>query len=451
MLQAILSDEVQALIERRDWQALARTRYAWPDPEIVAPELVDTLIELEPQDKALFFRALPRDLAVEVFSYLDPETADKLLMDLTDGETRRLISEMSPDDRTALLEELPGQATQRLLNMLSPEDLKEARELLGYPSESVGRIMTPDYVKVQREWTVGQALEHIRKVGYDSESLSMIYVTDKRGKLVDGLPLQRFILHAPDTPLSEIMDDSFVCLSATDDQEVAVDVMRRYNRLMLPVIDTAGVLIGAVTIDDVMDISFEETTEDFHLQAAVTPLKTSYWDSSPWSLFRSRIGWLAILVVVNLLSSGVIAAFEETLEAVVVLAFFIPLIIDTGGNAGSQSATLMIRALSTGEVRMNQWFRVFMKELLIGVGIGLVLGAMGFGLGWWRGGADIGLVVFLTMTAILVVTNLVGMILPFVLGKVRADPAVASGPLITSIADALGLFIYFSFAAIILF
>lgn len=451
MLQTILPEEVQELIERRDWQRLARTRYAWPDPEIVAPEIADEIVELEPHDRALFFRALPRDVAVEVFSCLHSETAEALLVGMTDTETRRLLSEMEPDDRTALLEELPGQATQMLLNLLPPGDLAEARKLLGYPEESVGRLMTPEYVKVQREWTVGTALEHIRKVGYESDSLAVIYVTDRKGVLVDGLPLQRFILNSPDTLLADIMDESFVYLRATDDREEAVEVMQRYDRVMLPVIDTGGVLIGVVTVDDIMDVSVEETTEDFHLSAAVAPLKSSYWESSMWSLFRSRIGWLAVLVVVNLLSSSVIAAYEATLEAVVVLAFFIPLIIDTGGNTGSQSATLMIRAMSTGEVRMNQWFRVFLKELVIGLAIGGVLGAMGFVLGFWRGGAEVGLVVLMTMVTMLVVTNLFGMLLPFVLGQVKADPAVASGPLITSLADAAGLLIYFGYAGLILF
>ena len=451
MLQTILSKEIQDLIEQHNWQQLAKTRYAWPDPEIVAPEIVDVLIDLDPPDRALFFRALPRDLAVEVFSYLDPEHADELLVDLTDAETRRLISEMSPDDRTALLEELPGQVTQRLLNMLPAEDLRETRKLLGYPEDSVGRLMTPDYIKVRREWTVGQALEHVRKIGKDDDELSVIYVTNARGRLVDAIPLTQLVLADPEQPLTDIMDYSFVCLSATDDQEEAVRVMHRYNRLMLPVIDSSGILLGVVTIDSVMDVSEEEVTEDFHLSAPMTPLRTGYWDTSVFSLVRSRIGWLAVLVVVNLLSSGVIAAFEETLEAIVVLAFFIPLIIDTGGNAGSQSATLMIRAMSIGDVKIEQWLRVFLKELLIGIAIGVILGGMGFGLGLWRGGAEVGFVVFLTMVTMLVITNLFGMILPFILARVNTDPAIASGPLVTSLADAAGLLIYFSYAVMILF
>ncbi|MFP4510523.1 MAG: magnesium transporter [Spirochaetaceae bacterium] len=446
MLQTVLSDEVLTYIKNRDWQSLARSRYKWPDPDIVAPDIVDEIVQLDKKDKVLLFRALPRDLAVEVFSYLEGETADDLLVSLTDAETRNILCEMSVDDRTALLEELPGELTQRLLGMLSPEDLAEARQFLGYPEESVGRLMIPDYVKVNTDWTLGQAIDHIREVGRESESLSVIYVVDSRGVLVDGLPLQRFILSPPETRVHEIMDGSFVSLDATADREEAVRLARRYHRLMLPVVDTRGLLIGVVTVDDIIDVSEEETTEDFHLQAAVTPLRTSYRDAGVFDLFRSRIGWLCVLVVVNLISSGVIAAYETTLDTVVALAFFIPLIIGTGGNAGSQSATLMIRAISTGDIRMNQWFRVFAKELVIGLLIGLALGVLGFGLGHWRGGPEVGLVVFLTLIAILVITNLIGMSLPFVLNVVKADPAVASGPLITSVADAVGLLIYFGFA-----
>lgn len=450
MLQTVLSDEILTCIENRDWQGLARSRYKWPDPDIVAPDIIDEMDQLDKKDKVLLFRALPRDLAVEVFAYLEGDTADDLLVSLTDAETRSMLREMSVDDRTALLEELPGELTQRLLGMLSPEDLAEARQFLGYPEESVGRLMTPDYVKVSVGWTVGRALEHIREVGHESESLSVVYVVDSRGILVDGLPLQRFILSPPETPVRAIMDESFLSLEATADREEAVRLAQRYHRLMLPVVDTRGVLIGVVTVDDIMDVSEEETTEDFHLQAAVTPLRTSYRDARVFDLFRSRIGWLGVLVVVNLVSSGVIAAYETTLDTVVVLAFFIPLIIGTGGNAGSQSATLMIRAISTGEIRIDQWFRVFAKELVIGLLIGLALGVLGFGLGYWRGGPEVGLVVFLTLVSILVITNLIGMSLPFVLNLVKADPAVASGPLITSVADAVGLLIYFGFATWIL-
>ncbi len=450
MLQNVLPDEIRELIEHHNWQQLARVRVDWPDYDIVAPEVADFMRELDKRDRVLFFRALPRDLAVEVFAYLDSDMTDTLLYELTDAETRHLLAELDPDDRTALLEELPGQVTQRLLNMLSPEDLKEARKLLGYPDESVGRIMTPNYVALRPDWTIARAIEHIRYYGHESETLMIVYVTEHSGKLIDALSLQRVVLADPDSLVQDIMDFSFVSVSAYEDQEEAVRIMRKYDRIVLPVVDSVGVLLGIITSDDVLDVAEEEATEDFQLQAAVAPLKRSYWEATVWTLFRSRIGWLAGLILVNLLSSGVIAAYEEVLAAYVALAFFIPLIIDTGGNAGSQSAMLMIRSLSTGDIRLGQWFRVLGKELLVGLFIGVVLGAMGMALGSLRGGLQVGIVVLLTLTSIILVTNFIGMILPFILTKIKMDPAIASGPLITSVADAVGLLIYFGYAGMIL-
>lgn len=450
MLQNVLPDQIRELIELNNWQQLARTRVGWPDYDIVAPEVADFMRELDKRDRVLFFRALPRDLAVEVFAYLDSDMTDTLLVELTDAETRHLLAELDPDDRTALLEELPGQVTQRLLNMLSPEDLKEARKLLGYPDESVGRIMTPNYVALRPDWTIARAIEHIRQYGHESETLTIVYVTEHSGKLIDALSLQRVVLADPESHVQDIMDYSFVSVSAYEDQEEAVRIMRKYDRIVLPVVDSVGVLLGIITSDDVLDIAEEEATEDFHRQAAVAPLKKSYWEAGIWTLFRSRIGWLSGLIIVNLLSSGVIAAYEEVLAAYVALAFFIPLIIDTGGNAGSQSAMLMIRSLSTGDIRMNQWFRVVGKELVIGLFIGIVLGFMGLALGSLRGGVQVGMVVLLTLTSIIIVTNFIGMILPFILTKLKMDPAIASGPLITSVADAVGLLIYFGYAGLLL-
>ena len=450
MLQNVQSPEIRRAIEQHDWKTLARVRHGWPDPDVVAPEIPDFLRDLEKPDRVLFYRALPRDLAVEVFAHLDHDQAETLLHELTDAETRHLLAELEPDDRTELLEELPGRVTQRLLNMLSPDDLREARRLLGYPEESVGRVMTPDYVAIRPDWTIARAVEHIRDFGRESESLSVIYVTDRAGKLVDALPLQRVILASPDEKVEDIMDHTFVSLSAYEDREQAVRMMGRYDRLTLPVVDSSDILLGIITIDDVMDIAEEETTEDFQRQAAVAPLGRSYWEAGVWMLFRSRIGWLFVLVLVNLLSSGVIAAFEDVLAASVALAFFIPLIIDTGGNAGSQSAVLMIRSISTGEIRLTEWFRVVGRELLLGLAIGIVLGLLGMALGTFRGGIMIGLVVLMTMVTMIFFTNMIGVVLPFVLTRFKLDPAIASGPLITSIADAVGLIIYFSYAVLLI-
>ncbi|MDQ3460142.1 MAG: magnesium transporter [Deinococcota bacterium] len=446
----VLPEEIARLIEEKRWAELSSRRVAWPDSEMVAPELVDFLLELDKEDRVLLFRALPRRLATEVFAYLEPEPRDALLRELTDGETRQLLANLNPDDRTGVLEELPGRVTQRLLNLLSPEDLEEARQLLGYPEESVGRLMTPDYVAVKPEWSVDRALEHIRRLGRRSETINMIYVHDDDWKLLDALPLQSFILAKPDKTVSDIMDYSFASLRASDDREEAVRMMQRYDRVALPVVDSQGILLGIVTVDDVFDVAEEEVTEDFHKSAAVTPLNRGYWQASLWNLYSSRIGWLATLVMVSLVSSGVIGIYEEVLESVVALAFFMPLVIGTGGNAGTQAATMMIRALSTGDVEIRQWFRAFLREIAIGFTLGVSLGALGMVLGIFRGGYEVGLIVLLTMMVMLVITNLLGMSLPFILTKLGLDPASASGPLVASIADAIGLLVYFAIASRVL-
>ena len=446
----ILPPELQAFIRDRRWTKLAASSIDWPNEELIAPELVDVLHELDSADRALFFRALPKRVAAEVFAYLEGDTRDNLLRELTDSEARRLLADLNPDDRTNLLQELPGRVTQRLLNLLEPADLAEARKLLGYPEDSVGRLMTPDYLAIKPDWTVERALEHIRRRGRESETANVIYVVDPGWRLLDDMPIRRLVLAEPTQRIDEIMDHTLVRLEVTDDREEAVRTMRRFDRVALPVVDSDGVLVGIVTVDDVFDVAEEETTEDFHRAGAMLPLRTAYWETTKRVLYRARIGWLALLVLVNLVSSGVIAAYEEVLEAVVALAFFIPLIIDTGGNAGSQSATMMIRAISTGDVTSKQWFRAFTKELVIGLAIGVTLGILGMLLGIFRGGFAIGIVVLLTMVTMLVLTNLIGVLLPFVLTRLRLDPAVASGPLITSIADAVGLIIYFSYAVWIL-
>ena len=446
----VLPDEITTYIRERQWTKLSSRSLEWPNEELVAPELVDTLRDLEPRDRALLFRALPQAVAAEVFSYLEGETRDDLLRRLTDAETRALLAELNPDDRTSVLHELPGQVTQRLLNLLAPDDLREARTLLGFPEDSVGRLMTPDYLAVKPEWTVERALQHIRTRAQASETADVIYVVDARWHLLDDMPLRRLVMADPSQRVEEIMDHTVVRLDARGDREEAVRTMQRYDRVALPVVDASGVLVGIVTIDDVFDVAQEEATEDFHRAGAMLPLRASYWETTKRVLYRARIGWLAALVLVNLISSGVIAAYEEVLEAVVALAFFIPLIIDTGGNAGSQSATMMIRALSTGDVKPAQWFRAFTRELVVGAAIGGTLGLLGMLLGVFRGGFEIGIVVLLTMTTMLILTNLVGVVLPFVLTRLRLDPAIASGPLITSVADAVGLIIYFSFAVWVL-
>jgi len=433
------------LIEERQWQVLKEELKAVPIPDIA-----DLLMELDKGERVLLFRVLPRTISSEVFSYMIPELRNALLKELTDEETRNLLSNLRPDDRTTLFEELPGQVTQKMLNLLSPQDIKEARLLLGYPEESVGRLMTPDYIAVRPEWTVEQSLQHIRFKGKDSETLNVIYVTDNKWQLLDALDLHRFILNPPEALVSQLMDNTFESVSAFEDREEAVHVLQHYDLFVLPVVDSEGVLLGIVTADDIMDVAEEEATEDFHKTAAVNPLKNTYREASIWELFNKRIGWLIILVLVSLLSAGIIGYFESTLQSVIILSVFIPMLIGSGGNAGAQSATLMVRALATGDVEENQWFKTISKELLVGLSLGVTMGFIGFIVGYMKGGHEIAMIIGFTMMAIIIVANLIGVALPFILTRLGLDPAVASNPLIASIVDATGLFIYFAVAVNVL-
>lgn len=445
-----LPPEMRRLLREGSWQELAARQGEWPEVSLVAPELTELLSELDTRDRVLLFRALPRDLAAAVFAKLQPAPRDRLLLALTDRETRQLLADLPPDDRTSLLGELPGQVTQRLLNLVPPEDLAVTRKLLGYPKDSVGRLMTPDYLAVRPEWTVARALEHVRERGREDETADTVFVVDAEWRLLDDLPLRRFVLTDPRRLVGDIMDEQYVSLRANTDREEAVRMMRRFDRVALPVVDSDGILVGIVTVDDVLDVAEEEATEDFHRTSAIAPVREGYWQAGVALLYRSRIGWLAALVLVNLVSSGVIAAYEEMLVSYVALAFFIPLLIDTGGNAGSQSATIMIRAISLGEVRLDQWWRALVKEAVLGLMIGVTLGLLGLALGLFRGGFQIGLVVMITMIVMLLLTNLLGVLLPFLLMRFGRDPAVASGPLITSVADAVGLLTYFWVATLVL-
>lgn len=433
--------EITRLLELRDWPALRAAVAGWP-----APELADLLPALEGPDRVLFFRALPRDAAAEVFAHLDPADQDALLTLLTNEETRQLLAGLSPDDRTHLLEELPAEVTRRLLALLSPEDLREARHLLGYPEESLGRLMTPDYVALRPEWSAAEALEHVRRFGKDSETIHVLYVTDPAGRLLGRMDLRRLILADPAARVADLMDEKVVCVNAYDDREKAVRVVEKYDLNVLPVTDAAGILLGIVTVDDVMDVAEEEATEDFHGLGAVKPIDIPLREASVGLLYRRRIFWLLVLVIVNVFAGAGIAYYEETIARFVALVFFLPLLIDSAGNAGSQSATLMVRALATGDVGPRDWAQMLAKELAVAGSMGLTMAAAVWLLGIYRGGADVAVVVAATMIIVVLVGSLVGMSLPFLLSRLGMDPAVSSAPLITTIADIAGVFIYLGIA-----
>jgi len=415
------------------------------------PEIADLMSPLDKPHRILVYRALPRPRAAEVFAYLEPEAQDQLLEALTDTDTRHLLANLSPDDRTAMLEELPATVQRRLMQLLSAEDLKESRQLLGYPEKSVGRLMTPDYIRIRAEWTCDQALAHIRKFGRDSEIVNILYVTDGDGFLIDIVRMRRLIMANPSTVIQDILNYNFVSISAYEDRELAVEKIKRYDIGALPVVDSDGVIVGIVTVDDIMDVAEEAATEDIHLGAAVAPLESRYSVTDPLKLFRKRIVWLLILIFVNLISAGVISSYKEYLLEFITLALFMPLVIASGGNSGAQSATLMVRAMATGDIGSKDWMSALGKEVLVGFLLGSAMGVIAYGVAAVYGrDSSIALIIGLSMISIVLVANIFGALLPFALTKVKVDPAVASSPLITSVMDVLGLIIYFSIAVLVL-
>lgn len=443
MLKELLRPEIEDIIKQRRWKDLRIGLEGWEPAEIA-----ELLLEIEKEYKVLLFRALPREVSTQVFSHIDSDERDQLLNDLTDGETRRLLADMSPDDRTSLLEELPSKVTKSLMNMLSAEDLKEARYLLGYPEESIGRLMTPDFVTVQPEYTIKEAIEHIRKFGKDSETIYRVYVIDDNGRLIDDILLKNLILADENMLISDLMDDSFLSLSAFEDREEAVKMLEKYDVLALPVVDSNGNIVGIVTFDDIYDVSEEETTEDFQRTSGINPLDQSYLSASVWKLYGKRIPWLLAMVFANFITASVISHYDYVTVAFVSLVAFIPLLTGTGGNSGSQSATLIIRGIATDDIRYKDWALVFRKELVVGLLLGISLAVVAFARGFLEAdnGLNLAWVISISLIVLILWSNIIGSLLPILLHKMNLDPAVISGPVITTIVDVSGLLIYFNIA-----
>ncbi len=454
MLSQLLQPEIRALLDARDLSTLKEILSDWTPADIA--ELISDLPEHE---QALIFRILPRDLAADVFEYIDFDMQESLLKGLGKEEVAAILNEMSPDDRTALLEDLPGSVARQMITLLSTEERKIAVKLLGYPEESIGRLMTPDYIAVKPEWTLAEVLDYIRKYGKDSETLNIIYVVDEKGKLIDDLKIRDIILASPLSKVIDIMDENFVALHVTDDQESAVEIFKKYDRVALPVVDVLGLLIGIVTVDDVFDIAEEEATEDIHKLAAVEALDEPYSTIPILSMVKKRAVWLTILFIGEIMTAIAMGYFEHELSKAVVLSIFIPLIISSGGNSGSQAATLVIRAMALGEITLKDWWLIMRREVMSGFSLGCILGVIGFiqvtlianftgsiGDHW----VLVGLTVGFSLVGIVLWGTLSGSMLPFILKRLGADPATSSAPLVATMVDVTGLIIYFSVAILIL-
>ncbi len=442
------------IFRSRDFGALRETLAKLP-PSDLATMIGDS----ESQEQVILFRILPRKLAAATFEYLPLEKQHSLLSAMAQTEAAAILNEMSPDDRTTLLEELPGSVTKELLQMLNPKERAVAVSLLGYPEESIGRLMTPDYIAVNTAWTVRYVLDHIREQGHDSETLSMIYVVNDEGVLIDDIRIRHFLLSPLDRSVADLMDNRFVALKATDDQETAIQVFRREGRYALPVIDSGGVLIGIVTIDDVLQVADLEATEDIQKIGGVEALDQPYMRVALFQMIRKRAGWLVILFLGEMLTATAMGYFEHEIQRAVVLALFIPLIISSGGNSGSQASTLVIRALALGEVTLSDWWRVMRREVILGLALGAILGSIGFlRITAWSGFSNIygphWLLVAVTvgsgLIGVVVWGTLAGSMLPFLLRRLGFDPAASSAPFVATLVDVTGLIIYFSLAAVIL-
>jgi magnesium transporter len=376
-----------------------------------------------------------------------------------------ILNEMAPDDRTALLEELPSAAARQLIRLLTPEERRIATALLGYPEDSVGRLMTPDFVAVQEDWTVQQVLDHVREHGRDSETLNFVYVVDARGKLIDDVRMREFLLRPLTTKVSEIRDESFAALNVTDSQQDALNVFRRYDRAALPVVDSSGILVGIVTSDDMLDVAEEEATEDIQKFGGMEALDEPYMRIPVWRMVRKRAGWLIILFLGEMLTATAMANYQEELAKALVLALFLPLIVSSGGNSGSQASTLMIRAMALGEVTLRDWWRVMGREVQAGLSLGTILGAIGvvrvaiwaiigeqylhrqpYGPHW----PLVAITVGIALVGVVLWGTLSGSMLPFLLRRIGADPATSSAPFVATLVDVTGLIIYFSIALVIM-
>jgi magnesium transporter len=449
-----LDPDVASLIRRADFAALS-AELSGRRPGEIATLLADLRIE----DQVLAFRILPRRLAAEVFEYMVPAAQQALVKAIGQEEVAALLNHMSPDDRTWFLSELPANVTRQLLTLLTPEERAEAVKLLGYPSGSVGRLMTPHYIAVREDWTVDQVLEYVRTYGRDSETLNVIYVVDDAGLLIDDIRIREFLVVPTSKRVSDLMDRRFVALKATDTQQSAVEVFRREDRTALPVTDTIGILVGIVTIDDALDVAERRATEELQRFGGSETLDQPYLTISPIGMVKKRAGWLVVLLLGEMLTATAMGFFEKEIARAVVLALFVPLIISSGGNSGSQASTLVIRALAMGELVWHDLFRVVRREVVSGLALGCILGVIGFlriaiwstfstmyGPHWMLVGATVGM----ALTGVVLWGSLVGSVLPFVLRRCGFDPATSSAPFVATLVDVTGLIIYFSVGLVVL-
>jgi magnesium transporter len=454
MIEKLVLPEIRELLAAGDLSTLAEVLNDW-----LPADLADLLGELEVDDQQRILSALEGSLAAQVFEYLELDAQERLLDVMSTAESAQILEGMAADDRTALLQDLAPERAARLIALLSPEQRAVAASLLEYAPDSVGRLMTPDYVAVKKEWTVRDVLDHVRSHGKDSETLNVLYVVDEQHHLVGALRI-RYVLLAPlNQQVHEVMQPNFVALKVTDAKKAAVEVFRKYDRTVLPVVDARGTLLGIVTIDDVLDLAEEEATREIQKFGGLEALDEPYVSTPVLAMVRKRASWLVILFVGEMLTATAMGHFESEIAKAPVLALFVPLIISSGGNSGSQAATLIIRALALGEIASRDVFKVLWREVASGLLLGALLGTIGFlRITIWSQFTDIYTVhwlyvafsVALSLLGIVLWGTICGAMLPILLKQLGFDPATSSAPFVATLVDVTGIIIYFSVAYLLL-
>ena len=447
-------EEIPLLIEKRDFASIRQTLIALPHADAA-----DLLEHLSPVQMAVSFRLLPKTAAAEIFEYIDADHQEALIRALGENDAAGILNAMSDDDRTAFLEECPEHAV-RLLGLLDPAQQRVALQLLGYPENSVGRMMTTKFVAIQRDWTIQQALDHIRDRAKDVYYVHVVCSVDEAGHLLGVHRIRDIFLADVKTHVSDLPVAPPLFLKVTDTQEEAVNTFRRHSRTIIPVVNADMKVLGIVTVDDVLETAAEEAAKDIAFLGAVEVPEEPLLETPLMQLIRQRAGWLVILFIGEMFTATAMGFFEGEIQHAVVLALFLPLIISSGGNSGSQSSALVIRAMALAEVGLRDWFRVFKREIISGLGLGLILGSIGFariavwhqffpklyGEHWML----LGFVIFFSLIGVVLWGSLAGAMLPFLLRRLGFDPAKAAAPFVATIVDVTGLVIYFFVAALIL-
>lgn len=439
-------EKLQELLENRRFAELHKLLES-----MNSADLPSILEELDEEQIVIVYRLLSKDMAAEVFVELDPDMQENLINSLTDKELKSVINDIFMDDTVDLIEEMPANVVKRILKVKKPEDRKLINELLKYPDDSAGSIMTTEFVDLKENMTTGEAIEKIRKIGDEAESIYTCYVLTLTRKLIGVVSLRNIILASPETLVKDIMDINFVKAFTLEDQEEVAKKFDKYDETSIPVVDNENRLVGIVTVDDAMDVLQEEVNEDFEKMAAITPSEDSYFKTSVFKHARNRIFWLLVLMISSTITGGIITNYQNAFAAIPVLVAFIPMIMGTGGNCGSQSSTLIIRGLSNDEIKLKDFFKVWWKEVRVAILVGMALFVVNYiRIMFQYNNLQLAFIVGFSLTGTVVIAKSLGCLLPMVAKKLKLDPAIMAAPLISTILDTCSVLIYFNIATVIM-